>query len=155
MSSAAGGLEPSSKAPTPAFELTASRQFAAWLAEQKASLAFTTYQAGKLFLLGLQPDGQLSIFNRTFARCMGLWASPQWLLMSSLYQLWRFENALPAGQTHQGYDRVYVPQLGWTTGDLDVHDIAVCEQRRARHRGRRRRPAAVRQHPVQLPRHGQ
>jgi uncharacterized protein (TIGR03032 family) len=125
MSSAAGGLEPSSKAPTPAFELTASRQFAAWLAEQKASLAFTTYQAGKLFLLGLQPDGQLSIFNRTFARCMGLWASPQWLLMSSLYQLWRFENALPAGQTHQGYDRVYVPQLGWTTGDLDVHDIAV------------------------------
>jgi uncharacterized protein (TIGR03032 family) len=125
MSSAGGRLEPSSKAPTPTFELTASRQFTAWLAEQKASLAFTTYQAGKLFLLGLQPDGQLSVFNRTFERCMGLWASPQRLLMSSLYQLWRFENALPPGQTHQGYDRVYVPQLGWTTGDLDIHDIAV------------------------------
>ena len=29
------------------------------------------------------------------------------------------------GKAHQGYDRLYVPQLGWTTGDLDVHDIAV------------------------------
>jgi uncharacterized protein (TIGR03032 family) len=125
MSSAAGGLKPSSTAPTPAFELTASRQFTAWLAEQKASLAFTTYQAGKLFLLGLQPDGQLSVFNRTFERCMGLWASPERLLMSSLYQLWRFESALAPGQTHQGYDRIYVPQLAWTTGDLDIHDIAV------------------------------
>ena len=124
MSRTAGGIDPSNAAPTPGFELTASRQFTAWLAEQKASLAFTTYQAGKLFLIGLKPDGQLSVFNRTFERCMGLWASPERLLMSTLYQLWRFDNALTPGQTHQGYDRLYVPQLAWTTGDLDVHDIA-------------------------------
>jgi hypothetical protein len=37
----------------PAFELAASRQFPAWLAEQRLSLAFTTYQVGKLFLRGL------------------------------------------------------------------------------------------------------
>ena len=123
MSSTAGRLHHASAPRTPAFELTASRQFTAWLAEQKASLAFTTYQAGKLFLLGLQPDGRLSIFNRTFERCMGLWASPERLLMSSLYQLWRFENALPPGQAHKGYDRLYVPQLAWTTGDLDVHEL--------------------------------
>src|SRR5262245_32548364 len=125
MSDTASRLDRASAPRTPAFELTASRQFTAWLAEQKVSLAFTTYQAGKLFLLGLQSDGRLSVFNRTFERCMGLWASPERLLMSSLYQLWRFENALPPGETHQGYDRAYVPQLGWTTGDLDVHDIAV------------------------------
>jgi uncharacterized protein (TIGR03032 family) len=125
MSSMAGGLHASAPR-TAAFELTASRQFTSWLAEQKVSVAFTTYQAGKLFLLGLQPDGRLSVFNRTFERCMGLWASPERLLMSSLYQLWRFDNALPAGETHQGYDRLYVPQLAWTTtGDLDIHDIAV------------------------------
>jgi uncharacterized protein (TIGR03032 family) len=125
MSGTASRLNHASAPRAPAFELTASRQFTSWLAEQKVSLAFTTYQAGQLFLLGLQRDGQLSIFNRTFERCMGLWASPERLLMSSLYQLWRFENALPPGQTHQGYDRVYVPQLGWTTGDLDIHDIGV------------------------------
>jgi uncharacterized protein (TIGR03032 family) len=125
MSSTAGRLRHASAPRPAAFELTASRQFTAWLIEQKASLAFTTYQAGKLFLLGLQPDGQLSIFNRTFERCMGLWASPERVLMSSLYQLWQFDNALPPGQVHQGYDRLYVPRLAWTTGDLDVHDIAV------------------------------
>jgi hypothetical protein len=41
------------------FSLSVSRQFAEWLGSVKASLAFTTYQAGKLFLLGLNPDGRL------------------------------------------------------------------------------------------------
>lgn len=106
-------------------EIMGSRQFNSWLREQKISLAFTTYQAGKIFLIGLQPDGRLSIFERTFNRSMGLWATPQTLWMSSLYQLWRFENALADKQTYQGYDRLYVPQIGYTTGDLDIHDLAV------------------------------
>jgi uncharacterized protein (TIGR03032 family) len=109
----------------PTFKLTASRQFTSWLAEQRASVAFTTYQAGKLFLIGLKPDGGLSVFERTFNRCMGLWADGQSLVMSSLYQLWRFENALEPGQVANGYDRVYIPQLAYTTGDLDIHDLAV------------------------------
>lgn len=112
----------------PPLELTGSRQFASWLHEQRLSLAFTTYQSGKLFLLGLKPDGRLSVFERTFERCMGLCTSPdaQTLWMSSLYQLWRFENALPPAVTApDGYDRLYVPQVGSTTGDVDAHDIAL------------------------------
>lgn len=105
--------------------LTPSRQFPHWLAEQQASLAFTTYQAGKLFLIGLGQDGRLSIFERTFNRCMGLWTDSQTVWMSSLYQIWRMENALPPGETYNGYDRLYVPQVGYTTGDIDVHDMAV------------------------------
>lgn len=61
---------------TPPLEITTSRQFTAWLAEQRLSLAFTTYQSGKLFLVGLQPSGRLSVFERTFNRAMGLWANP-------------------------------------------------------------------------------
>jgi uncharacterized protein (TIGR03032 family) len=95
------------------------------MAEQQISLAFTTYQSGKLFLIGLKPDRRLSVHERTFNRCMGLWTDAQTLWMSSLYQLWRFENALAAGEQHQGYDRLYVPQTGYTTGDLDIHDICV------------------------------
>ena len=109
----------------PSLEITGSRQFTSWLAEQQVSLAFTTYQTGKLFLIGLQQDHQLSIFERTFNRCMGLWSDGQSLWMSSLYQLWRFENMLPDGQLANGYDRLYVPQVGFTTGDLDVHDVTV------------------------------
>ncbi|MGF1641421.1 MAG: TIGR03032 family protein [Rhodospirillales bacterium] len=117
--------ETGERAATPEVVLTASRQFTAWLAERRLSLAFTTYQAGKLFLIGLQPDGRLSIFERTFARCMGLCAAGDSLWMSSLYQLWRFENALPPGRVHDGSDRLYVPRVAYTTGDLDIHDVAV------------------------------
>ena len=108
------------------FEAVASRQFTSWLLEQRVSLAFTTYQTGKLFLIGLGQDGRLSISERTFSRCMGLCAADSnTLYMSSLYQLWRFENAIPLGQTTNGYDRLYVPQVAYTTADLDLHDIAM------------------------------
>lgn len=109
----------------PWLEVFGSRHFPAWLAEQDVSLAFTTYQTGKLILLGRQPDGRLAVFERTFSRCLGLWADDQTLWVSSLYQLWRFENVLAPGQWHAGHDRLYVPRVGHTTGDLDVHDVAV------------------------------
>ncbi|MCC7487796.1 MAG: TIGR03032 family protein [Burkholderiales bacterium] len=106
-------------------EFLASRHFIHWLVEANASLAFTTYHAGKLFMVGRQSPEQLSVFERTFNRCMGLWASDESLVMSSLFQIWRFENALDAGENHNGYDRLYVPLLAHTTGDIDVHDIGV------------------------------
>ena len=109
----------------PKLELMASRQFTSWLTEHRISLAITTYQTGKLFLIGLQPNGRLSIFERTFNRCMGLCSDGQTIWMSSLFQLWRFENVLDPGQMANGYDRLYVPQVGYTTGDIDVHDVAV------------------------------
>jgi uncharacterized protein (TIGR03032 family) len=105
--------------------ILASRQLAAWLAEVDVSLALTTYQAGKLFLIGRQERGRIGIFERTFGRCMGLWASADELWMSSLFQLWRFTDALAPGQRHDGYDRLFVPQVAYTTGDLDIHDVAV------------------------------
>lgn len=109
----------------PVFELSASRQFPAFLAEQRISLALTTYQAGKLFLLGLQPDGRLSVFERTLERCMGLVADAKSLHVATLYQIWRFRNVLEGGQQHDGHDALYAPRLGWVTGDLDVHDLAL------------------------------
>src|SRR6187551_1071871 len=90
------------------FALTSSRHFPEWLAATGVSLAFTTYQAGKLFLLGIKPDGRLSIFERTYPRSMGLGTGPGGTLwMSSLYQLWRFENFLDPGTIRDGYDAVY------------------------------------------------
>jgi uncharacterized protein (TIGR03032 family) len=109
----------------PWLEVTSSPNFAAWLAHRKVSLAFTTYQTGKLLLLGCSPDGRLAVFERTFNRAMGLWADGQTLWLSTLYQLWRLENLLRPGELHEGHDRLYVPKVGFTTGDLDVHDVAV------------------------------
>jgi uncharacterized protein (TIGR03032 family) len=108
-----------------ATEFHASRLFVSWLAEQRASLAVTPYQAGKLFFVGLNSRGELAIFNRSLARVMGLAVHEQRLWVASLWQLWRFENALQPGQSHGENDRWYVPQLAYTTGDIDVHDVAV------------------------------
>jgi uncharacterized protein (TIGR03032 family) len=109
----------------PTLEITTSRQMLSWLSEQKLSVALTTYQVGKLYFIGLKPDNGLSVFERSFNRCMGLCTTPNGLYMSSLYQVWRFENVLEAGQQQDGYDRLYVPQVGYTTGDLDIHDMAM------------------------------
>ena len=109
----------------PWLEIVGSRDFPAWLRTSNVSLAFTTYQTGKLFFVGHRADDRLAIFERNFQRCLGLSAQGNALWMSSLYQLWRFENVLAAGQEYEGYDRLYVPRVGYTTGDLDIHDLTV------------------------------
>jgi hypothetical protein len=77
--------------PTPQLEFDATRNLAEWLATQQVSLAFTTYQTGKLFFVGLQDNGRLSIYERTFNRCMRLCTdeAAEVLYMSSLFQMWR------------------------------------------------------------------
>ena len=79
-------------------------------------------------LYAAQLSGALmAVFERTFNRSMGLCPSADgngfW--MSSLYQVWRFENMLGPGEQADGHDRLYVPQVGFTTGDCDIHDMAV------------------------------
>src|SRR5690349_10315493 len=88
-------------------EIYGSPDFGGWLASHRSSLAFSTYQTGKLFLVGSTPDGQLSIFERTFNRAMGLCGDGQTLWLSTKYQLWRFENVLGAGELYQQRDRLY------------------------------------------------
>jgi len=111
---------------------SASRQFPNWLAEQKASLVFTTYQAGRVFFVGTRENGRVSLFERFFNRAMGLAVDGDRLWLASLYQLWKFSNALQPGQTWgKGYDRLYVPRAGFTTGDIDLHDIGVDSKGRA------------------------
>lgn len=147
-------------APTqPWLNAIGSRYFLDWLQQQRCSLAFTTYQTGKLFLVGRksasgagiptsESDQALSIFERTYNHCMGMCASPdaRTIWLSSRYQIWRMEqapaNAVPyrpvegtstegddAQQPPQwvgrGYDVAYIPRVGYTTGHVDVHDMAV------------------------------
>lgn len=107
----------------PSLEFHGSRLFTAWLKSAGVGLAFTTYQAGKVFFIGRQPDGRLSVFERTFERPMGLGIGPRRVWMSSVYQLWRFENFLEGAETRNGHDALFVPVTGHTTGDLDIHDI--------------------------------
>ena len=106
-------------------QIIASRTFINWLESEKISLAFTTYQTSRLLLLGVNPQSNFSGFERLFDRAMGLYATPERLYMSSKYQVWQLDNVLQKEQFYNGYDKLYIPRIGYTTGDLDIHDLVV------------------------------
>ena len=102
-----------------ATKISASRGFGEWLAQRHVSLALTSYQTGQLMLIGSLPGGRISLHETNFVRAMGLIAQPERLIVSSIAQIWRLENALGPGQlANQNYDRLYVPRNAQTTGDL-------------------------------------
>jgi uncharacterized protein (TIGR03032 family) len=109
----------------PPVNISCTRGMADWLLRNNVSLAFTSYQSGRLYLVGVDEQRRVSFHERFLARAMGLWADPQRLVVSTLFQVWRFENVLGPGVTANGADRHYVPRVAHTTGDLDMHDISV------------------------------
>jgi uncharacterized protein (TIGR03032 family) len=48
-----------------------------------------------------------------------------WVYLGSRYQIWQLDNILTPGQQYQEHDKLYVPRIGYTTGDVDAHDIAL------------------------------
>lgn len=118
--------------PPEKMRVSTSRIFPDWLAHSGHALAFSTYQAGKLFLLGVKPDGKLGITQRALQRVMGLAAEQgdgrDSIYAADLYQIWRFENLAEAADPDKGQDACYIPQMSWVTGDIDVHDMVVDDE---------------------------
>ena len=106
---------------------TCSNGFVDWLREQQLSLACTTYESNNVILVGLRPNGSLSILERELNSCMGVCATRNGLYVSTLHHVWRFENSLRPGQISNGYDRLYIPQVGNVTGDLGIRDLVLGE----------------------------
>jgi len=106
--------------------ISVSRGFGGWLQSNRCSLAFTSYQTGQLFLVGLLPSGQVSFHQQNYVRAMGVHATPQRLYVGSLFQIWRLENVLaPHERANGNFDRLYVPRNAQTTGDIDVHELSI------------------------------
>lgn len=105
--------------------IACTRGLAGWLVLHRVSLAFTSYQSGRLYLVGVDGQGRVSFHERYLARAMGLWADRQRLLVSTVFQLWRFENVLGPTTSAEDCDVYYVPRVAHTTGDLDIHEIGV------------------------------
>jgi len=107
-------------------QINVSRGFANWLTRNRCSLAFTSYQTGQLFLVGVLPGGRVSFHQQNYVRAMGIHANPARLYIGSLFQIWRLENVLgPHERANDNFDRLYVPRNAQTTGDIDVHELSV------------------------------
>jgi uncharacterized protein (TIGR03032 family) len=115
----------SNAADKPALVATASRQFPNWLADSGCSLAISTYQSGKVILIGTnRQTGRLSVFERTLERPMGMAFRDSRLAISSMIQITSFVDAAGGTPGAAGYDALFVPQSATYTADLDVHDVA-------------------------------
>lgn len=107
-------------------EITASAGLARWLLSTGNSFAFTSYQTGQLFLVGVQADGSISVNQQNYVRAMGLAVAGPRLHLASQYQVWTLENMLQPGQVANGaFDAAYVPRRAHTTGDIDAHELAI------------------------------
>ncbi|MBO9558963.1 MAG: TIGR03032 family protein [Caulobacter sp.] len=114
-----------------ATDITVSRGFSTWLRAQNLSLAFTSYQTGQLFLVGRHANGTVSFNQQNFSRAMGVCWQPGRLYLGSLFQVWRLENSLKAGEVaNQTFDMVLTPRNAQTIGDVDIHEVGVDAQGR-------------------------
>ena len=107
-------------------EKSCSRGLAAWLSSNRISLGISSYQSGRLYLVGSDPHGRVSFFERIFERAMGIVGNAQRIYLGGLYQLWRFENVLKPNEViHGQFDKCYVPRNAQTIGDLDIHELGI------------------------------
>jgi uncharacterized protein (TIGR03032 family) len=121
--------EPPATAPAPAevIRCDLAGDFAGWIAGAGGSVALTTYQAGKVVLVGW--DGrQVTLLARHFERPMGLAAAPGRLLLATRRQVVLLaDSPVLAREFQEGqpgrYDALYLPRVGYHTGELNVHDV--------------------------------
>lgn len=104
-------------------ELIPSPGLARWLAASGGSLAFSTYQTGRLFFLGSNPDGSLYAQERVVGTAMGLAIDRDKLWIGNREQIWRFSNTGADDIGGQTYDAIYMPQRGYLVGNSNTHDV--------------------------------
>ena len=122
---------PGQQPPSEHSDVGVSRGFARWLAENNTSLAFSSYQSNRLFLVGLMPDGTVSVHQQLFRRAMGLAWEPERLYIASFTEVWRLENVLAPGELAEGrFDIQLMPRQTYVTGNLDIHEMGVDSQGR-------------------------
>jgi uncharacterized protein (TIGR03032 family) len=124
----------------------ASDSFPEWLSRCGGSLAVTTYQAGKVALIGWDPAArQVTLLLRQFQKPMGLaLRSPDRIAGTGIATATSRIRQLALATRHEvllladapllaadyletapvRYDALYLPRAAHFTGDLNVHDLA-------------------------------
>ncbi len=119
------GVSAASEAPPPLRSVhTAS--FPALLDQLGLSVLVTTYQAGKLVLLR-SDGGTLNTHFRSFCKPMGLATAGDRLAVGTALEIWEYHNLPAVAQRLEPagrHDACFLPRLGHTTGDIQIHEMA-------------------------------
>ena len=119
MENPAPQLQPFSSSYTP--------QIPELLLKLRASIAISTYQAGKIVFIGPKDENSLSMLPRTFQKPMGLDIAGNRMVLATKDEVIVLENS-PALASHypnkpNTYDSLWVPRITFYTGQVDMHDI--------------------------------
>ena len=102
--------------------------FREWIAQSGGSLAVSTYQAGKVAMIGF--DGrQPTLLMREFDKPLGMAVNGGRLALATRHEVTVFANAPLLAhdylESRRGkYDALYLPRTTYQTGDLHTHDLA-------------------------------
>jgi uncharacterized protein (TIGR03032 family) len=107
----------------------ASPSFEDWLIQSGGSLAVSTYQAGKVAMIG--HDGrQTTLLMRDFDKPLGMVSTGNRLVLATRHDLWIFANSPILAHEYLEdqpgrYDGLFLPRATYHTGDLHTHDLAI------------------------------
>jgi uncharacterized protein (TIGR03032 family) len=109
-------------------DINFSQGLASFLATNNISIGFTSYQTGRLYLVGHGPDGKLALHEAVYPQAMGVTGDASRIYLGTLTQIVRMENVLEPNQlANKVHDKVYVPRNMQTTGNIDCHELGIRE----------------------------
>lgn len=102
--------------------------FCQWLSQMDGSLILSTYQAGKVILIGWN-GRQVTILPRDFPKPMGIAVEGDRLALATEREVLLFANASVLAEAYlpdrpERYDALYLPRIAYFTGDLQIHDLS-------------------------------
>ncbi|MEO0363431.1 MAG: DUF4915 domain-containing protein, partial [Pseudomonadota bacterium] len=97
-----------------------------WLAARKVSLALSSYQSGKFYLIGRNPRGGLLVDERLFQHAMGIAVDGRRIVLATQNALIEMASVLSGEQrANEIYDACFAPRRVHMIGALDAHDVGI------------------------------
>lgn len=97
-----------------------------FLHHNKIGIALTSYQSGRLYMIGWNPKGGLMVNEQLYRKAMGLHVHDGALYLAGLGHIFRLENILNQGQwINETFTQCFFPRTSHYTGVLDAHDVGV------------------------------
>jgi uncharacterized protein (TIGR03032 family) len=106
--------------------------FEEWIAQIGGSLCVSTYQAGKVAMIGWD-GGQVTLLMRDFDKPMGMAVGGKRLVLATRHDLCVLSDspllAHDFVENQPGrYDALYLPRATYHTGEINTHDVAIAPE---------------------------
>lgn len=98
------------------------------LCDLDATIAISTYQAGKVIFISAIDENTVTQLPRDFNKPMGIAVKNDFMAIASLGEMSLFKNIPELANDYpiqpKTYDKLYFPRATYHTGMVDIHDVA-------------------------------